>query len=113
MTHDQLGKVGPDQGFGLGFGIEGIKSPSVGIGNTGCVQLGRIFLYRVLDRSERADDCRLYGAAASYWRLDAGPAGASNWPIRLSTTESLDLARLRATQKREVPLDVHLGMTMT
>ncbi|MGH9494962.1 MAG: serine hydrolase domain-containing protein, partial [Candidatus Sulfotelmatobacter sp.] len=27
MTHDQLGKIGPDQAFGLGFGIEGIKQP--------------------------------------------------------------------------------------
>ena len=27
MSHDQLGKIGPDQGFGLGFGVDGVKSP--------------------------------------------------------------------------------------
>ena len=27
MTHDQLGKISPEQGFGLGFGVDGIKSP--------------------------------------------------------------------------------------
>lgn len=27
MTHDQIGKIGPEQGFGLGFGIDGVKAP--------------------------------------------------------------------------------------
>src|SRR5215470_9135032 len=27
MTHDQLGKISSDMGFGLGFGVEGVKSP--------------------------------------------------------------------------------------
>ena len=27
MTSDQLGKIGPDQGFGLGFGVAGVKDP--------------------------------------------------------------------------------------
>ena len=35
MTHDQLGKVGPDQGFGLGFGIDGVKSPLTELGSPG------------------------------------------------------------------------------
>ena len=29
MTSDQLGKIGPEQGFGLGFGVEGVKAPSL------------------------------------------------------------------------------------
>ena len=76
MTHDQLGKIGPDQGFGLGFGIDGIKAPLDRIGNAGGVQLGRIFLYRVLDRPEGADDRGVHGATASYGRFEARPAGA-------------------------------------
>ena len=35
MTHDQLGSIGPDRGFGLGFGIEGIKSPLTEVGTPG------------------------------------------------------------------------------
>ena len=35
MTHDQIGKVGPDQGFGLGFGIDGVKSPLAELGSPG------------------------------------------------------------------------------
>jgi len=35
MTHDQLGKIAPDQGFGLGFGIDGIKAPLVELGTPG------------------------------------------------------------------------------
>src|ERR1035437_9992305 len=27
MTQDQLGKIGPEQGFGLDFGVSGVKSP--------------------------------------------------------------------------------------
>lgn len=27
MTHDQLGKIDPDEAFGLGFGIDGVKAP--------------------------------------------------------------------------------------
>ena len=26
MTQDQLGKISPEQGFGLGFGIDGVKA---------------------------------------------------------------------------------------
>jgi CubicO group peptidase (beta-lactamase class C family) len=35
MTHDQLGSIGPDRGFGLGFGVEGIKSPLTEVGTPG------------------------------------------------------------------------------
>jgi len=35
MTQDQLGKIGPDQGFGLGFGVEGLKAPLSELGSPG------------------------------------------------------------------------------
>ncbi len=43
MTHDQLGKVGPDQGFGLGFGIDGVKSPLHELGSPGEYDWGGFF----------------------------------------------------------------------
>ncbi len=43
MTHDQLGKIGPDQGFGLGFGIEGIKAPLSELGSAGAYSWGGFF----------------------------------------------------------------------
>ena len=43
MTHDQLGKIGPDQGFGLGFGIEGVKSPLSELGTPGEYSWGGFF----------------------------------------------------------------------
>lgn len=43
MTHDQLGKVGPDQGFGLGFGIDGVKSPLSELGSPGEYNWGGFF----------------------------------------------------------------------
>jgi CubicO group peptidase (beta-lactamase class C family) len=43
MTHDQLGKVGPDQGFGLGFGVEGVKSPLRELGSPGQYSWGGFF----------------------------------------------------------------------
>ena len=43
MTHDQLGKIGPDQGFGLGFGVEGIKSPLEELGSPGAYAWGGFF----------------------------------------------------------------------
>jgi CubicO group peptidase (beta-lactamase class C family) len=42
MTHDQLGKIDPENGFGLGFGIEG-KSPLPEIGTVGSFQWGGFF----------------------------------------------------------------------
>ena len=43
MTHDQLGKIGPDQGFGLGFGVAGVKSPLNELGSPGEYSWGGFF----------------------------------------------------------------------
>lgn len=43
MTHDQLGKIGPDQSFGLGFGIEGVKTPLEELGTPGEYGWGGFF----------------------------------------------------------------------
>ena len=43
MTHDQLGKIGPDQGFGLGFGVEGVKAPLHELGTPGEFNWGGFF----------------------------------------------------------------------
>jgi CubicO group peptidase (beta-lactamase class C family) len=43
MTHDQLGRIGPDQGFGLGFGIEGVKEPLAELGSAGAYSWGGFF----------------------------------------------------------------------
>ena len=43
MTHDQLGKVAPDQAFGLGFGIDGVKSPLGELGSRGEYNWGGFF----------------------------------------------------------------------
>ena len=43
MTHDQLGKVSPDQGFGLGFGISGVKAPLEELGSPGEFGWGGFF----------------------------------------------------------------------
>lgn len=42
MTHDQLGKIGPDQAFGLGFGIAG-KGPLRELGSPGTYSWGGFF----------------------------------------------------------------------
>ena len=43
MTHDQLGKIGPDQEFGLGFGVEGAKAPLAELGTPGTFAWGGFF----------------------------------------------------------------------
>ena len=43
MTHDQLGKIRPDQGFGLGFGIDGVKAPLSELGSPGEYSWGGFF----------------------------------------------------------------------
>ncbi len=43
MTHDQLGKIGPDQAFGLGFGIDGVKTPLSELGSPGMYAWGGFF----------------------------------------------------------------------
>jgi len=43
MTHDQLGKISSDMGFGLGFGIDGDKSPLPELGSVGAFGWGGFF----------------------------------------------------------------------
>jgi CubicO group peptidase (beta-lactamase class C family) len=43
MTHDQLGKISPDMGFGLGFGIDGVKAPLSELGSPGEYAWGGFF----------------------------------------------------------------------
>ena len=43
MTQDQLGKIGPDQGFGLGFGVAGVKGPLSELGSVGEYNWGGFF----------------------------------------------------------------------
>jgi CubicO group peptidase (beta-lactamase class C family) len=43
MTHDQLGPNFPDQAFGLGFGIDGVKTPLHGLGSPGQYQWGGFY----------------------------------------------------------------------
>jgi len=43
MTQDQLGKIGPDMGFGLGFGVAGVKGPLSELGSVGEYNWGGFF----------------------------------------------------------------------
>jgi CubicO group peptidase (beta-lactamase class C family) len=43
MTQDQLGKIDPGQGFGLGFGVEGVKAPLSELGSPGTYVWGGFF----------------------------------------------------------------------
>lgn len=43
MTQDQLGKISPDQGFGLGFGVDGVKAPLSELGSPGEYNWGGFF----------------------------------------------------------------------
>jgi len=43
MTQDSLGKISPDRGFGLGFGIEGVKGPLSDLGSVGEYNWGGFF----------------------------------------------------------------------
>lgn len=43
MTHDQLGKIGTDNSFGLGFGIEGDRAPLAELGTPGSYNWGGFF----------------------------------------------------------------------
>ncbi len=43
MTQDQLGKISADMGFGLGFGIDGIKGPLAELGSSGEYNWGGFF----------------------------------------------------------------------
>jgi CubicO group peptidase (beta-lactamase class C family) len=43
MTHDQLGKISADMGFGLGFGVDGVKAPLSELGSVGSYNWGGFF----------------------------------------------------------------------
>ncbi len=43
MSHDQLGKIAPDMGFGIGFGISGAKGPLDELGSVGDLGWGGFF----------------------------------------------------------------------
>jgi CubicO group peptidase (beta-lactamase class C family) len=43
MSHDQLGKIGPEMGFGIGFGISGAKGPLDELGSVGAIGWGGFF----------------------------------------------------------------------
>jgi CubicO group peptidase (beta-lactamase class C family) len=43
MTTDHLGRISPDQGFGLGFGIDGVKGPLTELGSPGAFNWGGFF----------------------------------------------------------------------
>src|SRR5207302_240765 len=43
MTHDQLGKISSDRGFGLGFGVDGVKEPLSELGSPGEFDWGGFF----------------------------------------------------------------------
>jgi CubicO group peptidase (beta-lactamase class C family) len=43
MSQDRLGKIGPDQGFGLGFGVDGVKGPLSELGSPGTYSWGGFF----------------------------------------------------------------------
>ena len=43
MSHDQLGKIDPDRGFGLGFGVDGVKGPLAEVGSSGSFNWGGFF----------------------------------------------------------------------
>ena len=43
MTQDQLGRVKPDMGFGLGFGVYGVKAPPAELGSPGKFGWGGFF----------------------------------------------------------------------
>lgn len=43
MTHDQLGKIDSEHGFGLGFGVDGVKGPLHELGSVGAYNWGGFF----------------------------------------------------------------------
>ena len=43
MTGDQLGKISPEQAFGLGFGVDGVKAPLSELGSPGEYNWGGFF----------------------------------------------------------------------
>ena len=54
MSHDQLGKISPDMGFGLGFGVDGAKAPLKELGSPGSYSWGG-FYYTNFEIDPRED----------------------------------------------------------
>ena len=87
MTHDQLGKIGSDQAFGIGFGINGVKTPLAELGSPGEYNWGGFFYTAFsIDPKEQM--------IGSSWRSCIPPASlrldrrsATCWPIRPSSTD--------------------------
>ena len=53
MSHDQLGKIDPGMGFGLGFGVDGVKAPLKELGSPGSFNWGGFFYTQfVIDPKE-------------------------------------------------------------
>ncbi|HXQ79874.1 MAG TPA: serine hydrolase domain-containing protein [Opitutaceae bacterium] len=53
MTHDQLGKINHDMGFGLGFGVDGVKAPLKELGSVGSFNWGGFYYTKfVVDPKE-------------------------------------------------------------
>jgi CubicO group peptidase (beta-lactamase class C family) len=53
MSHDQLGKIDGDRGFGLGFGVDGVKAPLAELGSPGSFSWGGFFFTEfVIDPKE-------------------------------------------------------------
>jgi CubicO group peptidase (beta-lactamase class C family) len=54
MTHDQLGKISADSGFGLGFGVNGVKTPLEEVGSPGNFGWGGFYFTQfVIDPREQ------------------------------------------------------------
>ncbi len=43
MSHDQLGRISDEQGFGIGFGVDGVKTPLKELGSPGSYGWGGFF----------------------------------------------------------------------
>ena len=76
MTHDQLGKIGPEQAFGLGFGISGVKTPLEELGTPGSYNWGGFF-YTGFSVDPKEDLIIVFmGQLHPDRGPDAGPPGA-------------------------------------
>jgi CubicO group peptidase (beta-lactamase class C family) len=71
MTHDQLGKIGQDQAFGLGFGIDGIKTPLSELGTPGSYNWGGFFYTAFWIDPKEQMIVVFMAPVAPYRRLDA------------------------------------------
>lgn len=88
MTHDQLGPKFPEQAFGLGFGIDGLKTPLDELGSPGQYQWGGFFytgftidpvedMYTVFMAQLHPGSPSIMGEfhTLAYAALESGPSG--------------------------------------